>query len=157
MEDYALFAGGCFWGLEAAFSALPGVLFTRVGYAGGDTANPTYKDVCRELTGHAETVLVIYDPQVITYKQLLEAFFSFNEGGCACEDLDSYGSQYRSIVFYNSEEERKTAQDLINLLNKSAVYDTYICTALVKTKNFYLAEEYHQQYYEKHGLLDAFC
>lgn len=152
MLDYALFAGGCFWGVEAAFRATPGVAFTKVGYAGGRTVNPTYKDVCRDLTGHAETVLVIYDPELISYRNLLETFFTINEGGCACEELGSFGSQYRSIVFYNNLEQKQIAEDLIASLDRSHVYEKPITTDLVMTKNFYLAEEYHQQYYEKHGL-----
>ena len=155
MLDYALFAGGCFWGVEAAFRAMPGVEFTKVGYAGGSMENPTYRDVCRDLTGHAETVLVIYDPEKTSYKELLESFFNINEGSCACDELGAFGSQYRSIVFYNNEEEKKTAEQMIHHLNRTQAFDSAITAELVKTKNFYLAEDYHQQYYEKHGLNEA--
>ena len=157
MLDYALFAGGCFWGVEAAFRATPGVSYTKVGYAGGNTVDPTYKDVCRELTGHAETVLVIYDPESISYKGLLETFFTINEGTCACDEVASFGSQYRSIIFYNDAGQKKTAEDLINALNRAQVYEFSIATDLVMTKNFYLAEDYHQQYYERHGLANQPC
>ena len=157
MLDYALFAGGCFWGVEAAFRATPGVAYTKVGYAGGITVDPTYKDVCRDLTGHAETVLVVYDPAVIRYKALLETFFSINEGSCACDEVGSFGSQYRSIIFYNDAEQKKIGQDLINSLNRAQVYEFPIATDLVMTKNFYLAEDYHQQYYERHGLAGQPC
>jgi len=157
MLDYALFAGGCFWGVEAAFRATPGVAFTKVGYAGGSTVNPTYKDVCRDLTGHAETVLVIYDPTLISYKALLETYFTINEGSCACDEMGSFGSQYRSIVFYNDADQKKIGEKLINSLNRAQVYESPISTDLVMTKNFYLAEDYHQQYYEKHGLVEPIC
>lgn len=157
MLDYALFAGGCFWGVEAAFRATPGVAFTKVGYAGGSTVNPTYKDVCRDLTGHAETVLVIYDPTLISYKALLETYFTINEGSCACDEMGSFGSQYRSIVFYNDADQKKIGEKLINSLNRAQVYESPISTDLVMTKNFYLAEDYHQQYYEKHGLVEPAC
>jgi peptide-methionine (S)-S-oxide reductase len=157
MLDYALFAGGCFWGVEAAFRATSGVAFTKVGYAGGNTVDPTYKDVCRDLTGHAETVLVVYDPAIISYKALLETYFTINEGSCGCDELGSFGSQYRSIIFYNNAEQKKVAGDLIKFLDRSHVYESPITTDLVMTKNFYLAEDYHQQYYEKHGLVDLTC
>jgi len=157
MLDYALFAGGCFWGVEAAFRATPGVAFTKVGYAGCSTVNPTYNDVCRDLTGHAETVLVIYDPTLISYKALLETYFTINEGSCACDEMGSFGSQYRSIVFYNDADQKKIGEKLINSLNRAQVYESPISTDLVMTKNFYLAEDYHQQYYEKHGLVEPAC
>lgn len=157
MLDYALFAGGCFWGVEAAFRATPGVAFTKVGYAGGNTVDPTYKDVCRDLTGHAETVLVIYDPVIISYKELLETYFTINEGSCACDELGSFGSQYRSIIFYNNKDQKKLGEKLIKSLNRAQVYESPISTDLVMTKNFYLAEDYHQQYYEKHGLVEPTC
>jgi peptide-methionine (S)-S-oxide reductase len=157
MLDYALFAGGCFWGVEAAFRATPGVAFTKVGYAGGSTVDPSYKDVCRDLTGHAETVLVIYDPALISYKALLETYFTINEGSCACDELGSFGSQYRSMIFYNNSDQKKIGEDLINSLNRAQVFESPISTDLVMTKNFYLAEDYHQQYYEKHGLVNQAC
>ncbi|MFZ3071567.1 MAG: peptide-methionine (S)-S-oxide reductase MsrA [Anaerolineaceae bacterium] len=152
MEKQALFAGGCFWGVEAKFQTLPGVLQTQVGYAGGSTEKPCYREVCQDTTGHAETVMIIYDPDQISYQQLLEAFFEFHDPTmCDCHAGD-FGSQYRSVVFYSCEEEKETAEQVIAFLDVSGIYDHGILTQVVPAGPFYPAEEYHQQYYKKHGL-----
>ena len=152
MEKQALFAGGCFWGMEAKFSVLPGVLQTEVGYAGGSKEDPCYCEVCQDTTGHAESVLITYDPEQIGYQQLLEAFFQFHDPTtCDLQGAD-FGSQYRSIVFYNCEEEKGITEQVIAFLDVSGLYDRAIVTEVVPIGPFYPAEEYHQHYYEKHGL-----
>ena len=103
MEKKAYLAGGCFWGLEAKLQTLPGVIETEVGYAGGITKKPTYVDVCRDTTGHAETVLVVYESQQLSYEQLLEAFFSFHDPTTCCAQGITFGTQYRSCIFYLTE------------------------------------------------------
>ena len=149
----ALFAGGSFWGMEAFMQAVPGVTETQVGYAGGTTDDPTYRQVCCDESGHAETVKVTYDSDIICYAELLEAFFSVHDPTTADPNGCDFGSQYRSIVFYNDEEERKTARQLISKLTRTQKYGCAICTELQPNMPFYPAEDYHQNYYRNHGLL----
>lgn len=158
MEKVTILAGGCFWGIEARFQDVYGVLETRVGFTGGTLENPTYRDVCRDDTGHVEAVEVTYDPEKVSYQQLLEAFFDFHDptvGACDCQAL---GSQYRSIVFFGDEKEHETAKEVIAFLDVSGEYDRPIVTEIEPMAEFYPAEEYHQQYYAKHGIkADANC
>ncbi len=153
MIKTTLFAGGCFWGMEASFQQVPGVVATQVGYAGGTTENPTYREVCCGETGHAETVQVTYDTDQISYQELLKAFFTSHDPTTADPNGCDFGSQYRSIVFYNDDEERKIARRMISRLTRTQEIGCIICTELTPTAVFYPAEDYHQQYYQRHGLL----
>lgn len=153
MIKTAIFAGGTFWGMEAGLQVLPGVHDTEVGYAGGTTEDPTYRDVCCDGSGHAEAVLVKYDSTVISYAELLDAFFALHDPTTADPNGCEFGSQYRSIVFYNDDEERTTARQLISKLTRTLKYGCAICTELQPVMPFYPAEEYHQNYYRTHGLL----
>lgn len=147
----AYLAGGCFWCTESEYRALDGVLFTRVGYMGGDTNNPSYQDITTGKTGHAEVVEVTYDPEQISYKQLLEFFFTraHNPTQLNRQGVD-VGTQYRSAIFYQSEEEKQQAQEVINALTDAERFSDPIVTTLEPADTFWLGEEYHQQYYEKY-------
>lgn len=152
-QDYpvAYLAGGCFWCTESEYRALDGVLFTRVGYMGGDTEDPSYQDITTGKTGHAEVVEVTYDPEQISYKQLLTFFLTkahdptqLNRQGV------DVGTQYRSAIFYANEEEKQIAADLIQEIDASGQLSKHIVTTLEPANTFWLGEEYHQQYYEKY-------
>jgi len=153
MIKTALFAGGSFWGMEANLQLVPGVLKTEVGYSGGSTEDPTYRQVCCDDTGHAETVKVTYESDVISFADLLDAFFAVHDPTTADPNGCEFGSQYRSIVFYNDEDERVIARQLISKLTRSQKYGCAICTELQPVMPFYPAEEYHQNYYRNHGLM----
>ena len=148
----ATFAAGCFWGVEAAFRQLPGVTATRVGYIGGKTANPTYKDVCTDTTGHAEAVEVDYDPSKITFDQLLNVFWENHDPTQVDRQGPDWGTQYRSGIFFHSPEQEATAKASKEALDKSGNYRTPIATQIVPAETFYEAEDYHQQYLEKRGM-----
>ena len=148
----ATFAAGCFWGVEATFRQIPGVLSTRVGYIGGEFANPTYKDVCTDRTGHAEAVEVGYDPAKVTYEQLLGVFWENHDPTQLNRQGPDYGSQYRSAVFYHSPEQEQMARASREKLKNSGQFSRPIVTQIVPATTFYEAEDYHQQYLEKRGL-----
>lgn len=146
-QQKAVFAGGCFWGTQAVFERVKGVLATSAGYAGGSSANPTYDQVSSESTGHAESVEVTYDPSRITYGELLRVFFSvahdptqFNRQG------NDVGTSYRSAIFYSSDEQRRVAQAYITQLDAAHVFNKPITTEVSPLKGFYKAEAYHQDY-----------
>lgn len=147
----AVFAGGCFWCVESEFRALNGVLYTRAGYAGGALANPGYKDITSGQTGHAEVVEVTYDPDQTSFEMLTEFFLTkahdptqLNRQGV------DVGTQYRSAVFYQDEDQKKSAENIIARLERNNVYTDDIVTKLEPLETFWEAEEYHQQYYEKY-------
>src|SRR5690242_12629700 len=148
----ATFAAGCFWGVEATFRQLPGVLSTRVGYTGGTTANPTYKDVCSDRTGHAEAVEVEYDPAKLGYEALLNVFWENHDPTQVNRQGPDYGSQYRSAIFFHSEEQRAAAAASKAALENSGRLSKAIATQIVPAVEFFAAEDYHQQYLEKRGL-----
>ena len=148
----ATFAAGCFWGVEATFSQLPGVLSTRVGYIGGELPNPTYKDVCTDRTGHAEAVEVDYDPTKLSYDQLLQVFWDNHDPTQLNRQGPDWGKQYRSAIFFHSPEQEAAAKVSIQQLEKSHRFSKPIVTQIVPTTTFYEAEDYHQQYLEKKGL-----
>ncbi|MFX1498870.1 MAG: peptide-methionine (S)-S-oxide reductase MsrA [Promethearchaeota archaeon] len=147
--EKAMFGAGCFWGVESRFHKVKGVVDTVVGYAGGDFENPTYKDVCTDKTGHAEVVQVTYDPEVISYEKLLEIFWDIHNPTTLNRQGWDVGTQYRSVIFYETEEQKEKALKLKEKLDKSGKYKKPIVTQIVPYSTFYRAEEYHQRYYEK--------
>jgi peptide-methionine (S)-S-oxide reductase len=151
MSELATFGAGCFWGVEAAFRRLPGVTDATVGYAGGHTANPTYKDVCTDESGHAEVVQVEFDPSKISYKQLLDAFWQLHDPTqLNCQGPD-FGSQYRTAIFFHSPEQEAEAKASKAALDASGKFRRPIATEITPAGKFYRAEEYHQRYLEKRG------
>lgn len=151
MTEKATFAAGCFWGVEEAFRTMTGVVSTMVGYTGGHTENPTYQDVCRDVTGHAEAVLVEYDPALVSYEALLTQFWNNHNPTTLNRQGPDIGSQYRSAIFYHSPEQEALAQAMKVQLAQSGKYNCPIVTEIVPATTFYKAEEYHQQYALKHG------
>lgn len=147
----ATFGAGCFWGVEAAFRKVKGVVSTTVGYMGGTLENPTYEDVCTNLTGHAEVVEVIYDPSVVTYENLLDVFWKIHDPTTLNRQGPDYGTQYRSVIFYHTPEQEATARASKDKLQRSGMYKRDIVTQIEPATQFYRAEEYHQQYFEKTG------
>jgi len=149
--EIASFAAGCFWGVEAAFRELDGVLETTVGYMGGHTENPTYGDVCTGTTGHAEAVQIKYDPEKLSYEKLLETFWNKHHPTTKNRQGPDIGEQYRSIIFYYNEEQKKLAQESKAKLDSSDKYRNPVVTEIIPAETFYPAEDYHQQYLEKRG------
>lgn len=147
----AMFGAGCFWGVEATFRKINGVVDTAVGYSGGTMSNPTYKDVCADRTGHAEVVLVQYDPAVVSYDKLLDVFWNAHNPTQVNRQGPDYGSQYRSAVFFFTPEQQAVAEASKQELAQSGKYDKSIATQIAPAGPFYRAEEYHQQYLAKHG------
>ena len=148
----AAFAAGCFWGSQEDFEKIPGVVNTTVGYMGGTMKNPTYQDVCTDETGHAETVLVEYDPSKVTYNQLLEVFWSHHDPTTLNRQGPDVGTQYRSVVFYYTPEQKEAATDAIAQLTKSHRFSRPIVTQVAAATDFWKAEDYHQHYLDKNGL-----
>jgi peptide-methionine (S)-S-oxide reductase len=147
----ATFAAGCFWGVEESFRKIKGVKSTMVGYSGGRWANPTYNDVCTDLTGHAEAIQLQYDPQEVSYEDLLEVFWSIHNPTTKNRQGFDYGTQYRSVIFYHTPEQELSARKSIEELEKSGRFRNRVVTEIVSAATFYKAEEYHQKYYEKKG------
>lgn len=147
-QEKAYFAGGCFWGIEYFFQNAKGVVSTQVGYMGGHTPNPTYSKVCSGTTGHAEAMEVVYNPSVTNFEELTKLFFEIHDPTQVDRQGPDVGEQYRSAIFYTSDEQKETAEKLIKLLKQKG-YD--VVTELVKAEEFWEAEEYYQRYYEKKG------
>jgi peptide-methionine (S)-S-oxide reductase len=152
MSEKATFAAGCFWGVEAAFRQVEGVLATTVGYTGGHTKSPTYEEVCTDETGHAEVVQVEFDPARVTYARLLDVFWNEHDPTQWNRQGPDVGSQYRSAIFFHTPEQQAAAQASKDALEKSGRYRRPIVTQIVPAVEFYPAEDYHQQYLEKRGL-----
>lgn len=148
----ATFGAGCFWGVEAAYRQLPGVLSTRVGYLGGMMENPTYRDVCSGSTGHAEVVEVRYDPSRLTYDDLLTIFWENHDPTTLNRQGPDVGEQYRSAIFYHDDEQRAAAEVSKDERDRSGRHRRPIVTEITSASTFYEAEDYHQQYLEKRGL-----
>jgi peptide-methionine (S)-S-oxide reductase len=148
----ATFAAGCFWGVEEVFRNTPGVISTQVGYTGGHTENPSYEEVCTDRTGHAEAVEVEYDPQRISYRELLDVFWANHDPTTPNRQGPDVGTQYRSAIFVHNEEQEREAQASRDALASSGKLRRPIVTEIVKAGPFYRAEEYHQQYLAKRGL-----
>ena len=153
MTKKATFGAGCFWGVEAAFREVKGVIETAVGFTGGSAENPSYKDVCRKNTGHAEVCQVEFDPKKVSYEKLLEVFWNVHDPTQMNRQGPDVGDQYRSVVFYHDEKQKDAAFKMKAILQKSEKYkDKKIVTEIEKSKTFYRAEEYHQRYLEKKGV-----
>ena len=153
MIEKATFAAGCFWGVEASFRKVEGVVNTTVGYTGGTTNNPTYEEVCTDRTGHAETVLVEYDSSKTSYERLLEVFWNTHDPTTKDRQGPDIGSQYRSAIFYHTEEQKTKAIASKKVNEEARRYgNRAIVTQIIPASTFYAAEEYHQRYHEKHGL-----
>ena len=148
----ATFAAGCFWGVEATFRQMPGVNSTRVGYLGGKTENPNYKEVCSNTTGHAEAVEVEFDPAKVGYADLLKVFWENHDPTQLNRQGPDWGTQYRSAIFFHSPEQEAEAKASKESLEKAHHYSKPIVTQIVPAVTFYAAEDYHQQYLEKRGL-----
>lgn len=151
-SEVAIFAAGCFWGVQYYFDQVPGVVETEVGYIGGHIDNPNYKQVCGHITGHAEATKIIYDPAKVSYQTLLKHFFRIHDPTQLNQQGADIGDQYRSAVFYLNEGQKKQAQQMLDLLSNSTKYGKPIVTKLEKATKFWLAEDYHQKYTEKTGL-----
>ena len=149
--EKATFGAGCFWGVEAAFRCLQGVVSTAVGYSGGTLENPTYQDVCSNRTGHAEVVEVVYDPSVVSYDALLEVFWGNHDPTTLNRQGPDVGTQYRSVIFYHNEAQKAAAEISMQNLRNSGQYKKAIVTEIKPAAKFYRAEEYHQRYLEKRG------
>ena len=148
----ATFAAGCFWGVELQFSKLPGVVTTAVGYMGGDNTHPTYQDVCRGDTNHAEVVQLAFNPEVISYEALLKAFWAVHNPTPFNRQGPDVGTQYRSAIFYHDDEQKTLAELSKTQLDNSGVLPDKIVTKIVPAETFWSAEEYHQKYLEKRGM-----
>ena len=152
MTEKATFAAGCFWGVEAAFRQVPGVLETAVGYTGGATPDPTYEDVCTDRTGHAEAVEVEFDPARVTYEKLLDVFWENHDPTQKNRQGPDVGTQYRSGIFFQSPEQKSAAQASKASLEASGRFKRPIATEITPASTFWRAEDYHQRYLEKRGL-----
>ena len=150
--EKATFGAGCFWGVEATFRSIPGVVSTLVGYCGGNTDNPTYKDVCTDTTGHAEVVEITFDPAQLPYEKLLETFWKLHDPTTPNRQGPDVGSQYRSVIFFHSPAQEAAARAAKERLDKSGKFRHPVVTQIVPATPFYKAEDYHQRYLEKRGL-----
>jgi peptide-methionine (S)-S-oxide reductase len=147
MPEHATFGGGCFWCLEAVFEQLHGVLKVESGYAGGASKGPTYKEVCSGSTGHAEVVQVTFDPAVISFRELLDVFFATHDPTTLNRQGADVGTQYRSVILYHDEEQKRVAESRIADLNAEKIWDRPIVTEVVPLSEFNSAEDYHQGYF----------
>lgn len=149
--DIATFGNGCFWCTEAVFQQLKGVSKVESGYSGGQVDNPSYKAVCSGTTGHAEVLQITFDPSVISFKDLLEVFWQTHDPTTLNRQGNDVGTQYRSVVFYHNDEQRKLAEDYKKRLDESGAFDDPIVTEISKFDKFYIAEDYHQNYFNLNG------
>lgn len=149
--DIATFGNGCFWCTEAVFQQLKGVSKVESGYSGGQVDNPSYKAVCSGTTGHAEVLQITFDPSVISFKDLLEVFWQTHDPTTLNRQGNDVGTQYRSVVFYHNDEQRKLAEDYKKRLDESGAFDDPIVTEISKFDKFYVAEDYHQNYFNLNG------
>ncbi|HEX2327744.1 MAG TPA: peptide-methionine (S)-S-oxide reductase MsrA [Candidatus Angelobacter sp.] len=146
-KETAILGGGCFWCLEAVFDRLQGVTSVESGYMGGHVDKPTYRQVCNGDTGHAEVVRVTFDPAEISFRDLLDVFFEIHDPTTANRQGNDVGEQYRSVIFYNSPEQKAAAEQAIAELNKAHIWPAPVVTMVEPAKEFFVAEDYHQEYY----------
>jgi peptide-methionine (S)-S-oxide reductase len=149
--ETAVFGGGCFWCLEAVFQRLPGIQSVESGYMGGRVENPTYKQVCTGTTGHAEVVRVSFDPSRISYRELLEVFFATHDPTTLDRQGNDVGTQYRSVIFYNSDAQRREAEQVIAELTAAHQFSASIVSAVEPAARFFVAEDYHQNYFSQNS------
>lgn len=150
-NETAILGNGCFWCTEAIFQQLEGVISVQSGYSGGHVENPTYEEVCEKTTGHAEAIKVVYDPSKISFDELLEVFWQTHDPTTLNRQGNDVGPQYRSVIFYMNDDQKKKAEFYKDKLGKSGAFDNPIVTAIEPYKNFYVAENYHQNYYKLNG------
>jgi peptide-methionine (S)-S-oxide reductase len=148
-REIATLAGGCFWCLEAVFDDMKGVESVESGYMGGKTENPTYKEICSGQTGHAEVVRLTFDPSAVSFREILEVFFVIHDPTTLNRQGNDVGTQYRSAVFYHSPEQKSAAEQVIANLNSARIYDDPIVTEVAAASKYYVAENYHQEYYRR--------
>ncbi len=148
-KEVATLGGGCFWCTEAIFNELSGVEKVESGYSGGNVASPTYEDVCTGTTGHAEVIQITFDPKVISYRELLQVFFTLHDPTTLNRQGADMGTQYRSALFYHDDAQRKTAEEVIKEVDAAKTWKRPIVTEVVAFKAFYKADDYHQEYFEK--------
>jgi peptide-methionine (S)-S-oxide reductase len=146
--EFATFGAGCFWCVEAVFSQLSGVLSVKPGYAGGETINPTYEEVCSGNTGHAEVCLIEFDPEIISYTELLEVFWRTHDPTTPNRQGQDIGTQYRSVIFYHNENQKETAEEYKKKLDDAGIFDAAVITEITAAKDFFPAEDYHKNYFE---------
>jgi peptide-methionine (S)-S-oxide reductase len=149
--EVATLGGGCFWCLEAVFDEMEGVVSVESGYAGGQKPNPTYKEICGGGTGHAEVVRVTFDPSVTSYRDLLEVFFGIHDPTTLNQQGNDVGTQYRSVIFYHSDEQKRTAEELIREINNDGLWSNPVVTEVSPAPVFYIAEDYHQEYFQNNA------
>lgn len=151
MSSKATFGAGCFWGVEARFRQVPGVMDARVGYMGGDVENPSYRQVCTDTTGHVEVVEVEFDPDKVAYETLVRAFFSMHDPTQVNRQGPDVGTQYRSVIFYHDEAQKSGAESVLQEMERSGRFPGPIATAIEPADVFWMAEDYHQRYLERQG------
>jgi peptide-methionine (S)-S-oxide reductase len=149
--EVATLGGGCFWCLEAVYQELRGVEKVESGYSGGDVPNPTYRQVCSETTGHAEVVQVTFDPDEVSYRDILEVYFTIHDPTTLNRQGADVGTQYRSVIFYHTEEQKRTAEEVISEIEAEGIWNNPIVTEVVPLDEFYVAEDYHQNYFRNNG------
>jgi methionine-S-sulfoxide reductase len=148
-REIATIAGGCFWGMEEILKQIPGVIETTVGYTGGNVPNPTYKQVCTGATGHAEAIQIVFDPAKVSYETILDHFFRMHDPTTPNRQHNDIGTQYRSAIFYHSDEQKRTAESVKQRFDQSGRFKRPIVTQIVPRMDFYSAESYHQDYLQK--------
>ncbi|HEX8476033.1 MAG TPA: peptide-methionine (S)-S-oxide reductase MsrA [Pyrinomonadaceae bacterium] len=154
--EVATLGGGCFWCVEAVFDELKGVERVESGYSGGQVENPSYRQVCAGTTGHAEVIQITFDPQVVTFREILEIFFTVHNPTTLNRQGADVGTQYRSVIFYHDETQRAIAQEVINEINAAKTWDAPVVTEVAPFEKFYEAEDYHQEYFRMHGT-EPYC
>ena len=156
-REVATLAGGCFWCLEAVFDQLKGVESVESGYMGGSTPKPNYDDVCSGRTGHAEAVRVTFDPTQLSYRDLLAVFFTIHDPTTLNRQGNDAGTQYRSAIFYHSEEQKRAAEEMVKRLDGEKLWKSPIVTGIAPASEFHVAEDYHQEYFERVGAANPYC
>ena len=155
--ETATLAGGCFWCLEAVYDELKGVLSVESGYMGGQTPDPTYAEVCDGNTGHAEVVQITFDPAVVSFRELLEVFFTIHDPTTLNRQGNDIGTQYRSAIFHHTPEQKATAEEVIAALTTAGVWGRPIVTEVAPASKFHVAEDYHQEYFARTGSANPYC
>ena len=156
-QEVATLGGGCFWCLEAVFDQLKGVQSVESGYMGGKTPNPTYEQVCGGASGHAEVVRVTFDPAELSFRDLLSVFFTIHDPTTRDRQGNDVGTQYRSAIFYHSEEQKRAAEEVVKRITDERIYRAPIVTEIAPASRFHVAEDYHQEYFQRVGASNPYC